>query len=152
MYKTFEHGGKEYRLEYSLEAYMTKYVDPYGNYKTHVAPLVEYMNKMNASGEDADTVSAAFDIPEIAVHAMFAGLIRWHGRGKRGDKSIITFDDAAEFCMELIDEHPGDKYLGSFSGLMLMCIEQIEADGFFNRLAGATVPEDKKPKQKKKAE
>ena len=35
MYKTFESGGKEYRLEYSLEAYMTKYVDQFGNYKTH---------------------------------------------------------------------------------------------------------------------
>lgn len=148
MYRTFEHGGKEYRLEYSLEAYMTKYVDYDGSYKTHVTPLVEYMNKMNESGSDADNVAAAFDIPDVAVHAMYAGLLRWQGRGKRGDKTIVTLDDAAELCMELIDEHPDDKYLGSFSGLILMCIEQIEEDGFFTKLAGATAPQDKKPKKK----
>lgn len=147
MYKTFESGGKEYRLEYSLEAYMTKYVDQFGNYKTHVAPLVEYITAMNNGG--GENVAAAFDIPEIAAHAMYAGLIRWHGRGKRGDKTVVTFDDACELCMDIIDANPDDKYLGTWSGLLMMCIEQIEADGFFTRLAAATEPQDKKPKKKK---
>ena len=146
MYRAFELGGKEYRLEYSLEAYMTKYVDHDGSYKTHVAPLVEYISMMNDGG--SENVAAAFDIPEIAAHAMFAGLIRWHGRGKRGDKTITTFDDACELCWELIEANPGDKYLGTWSGLVMMCIEQIEADGFFARLAAAE-PQDKKPKSKK---
>jgi len=146
MYRTFEYDGKEYRLEYSLEAYLNKYVDHNGVYKTHVTPLVEYMNKMNDGG--GEDVSAAFDIPEIAAHAMYAGLIRWHGRGKRGDKTIVTYDDACELCMELIEANPDDKYLGTWSGLVLMCIEQLEADGFFTRLAAAE-PQDKKPKSKK---
>ena len=150
MYRVIEHDGKEYRLEYSLEAYMTKYVDQYGNYKTHVAPLVEYMTKLNESGEGDDNVAAAFDIPEIAAHAMYAGLLRWHGRGKRGDKTIVTYDDACELCWELLEAHPDDQYLGSWSGLLAMCIEQIEADGFFTRLAGTATPQDKKPEQKPK--
>lgn len=147
MYKAFESGGKEYRLEYSLEAYMTKYVDQFGNYKTHVAPLVEYITAMNDGG--GENVAAAFDIPEIAAHAMYAGLIRWHGRGKRGDKTVVTFDDACELCMDIIDANPDDKQLGTWSGLLMMCLEQIEADGFFTRLAGATEPTDKQPKKKK---
>jgi len=142
MYRTFEHGGKEYRLEYSLEAYMTRYVGIDGASKTHVAPLVEYISSLN----DGGNVAAAFDIPDIAAHAMYAGLLRWHGRGKRGDKSICTFDDACEFCMELIDEHPDDQYLGTWSGLVMMCIEQIEADGFFTKLA--VEPQDHKKKKK----
>lgn len=150
MYKAFEHGGKEYRLEYSLEAYMTKYVDHAGAYRTHVAPLVDMMNEINDSENDAAATTAAFDMPEVAVHAMFAGLLRWHGRGKHGDKTIITFDDAAELCWELMNEHPDDEYLGSWAGLIRMCVEQIEEDGFFAKLGGATQPEDKKPKAKSK--
>lgn len=147
MYRSFEFDGKEYRLEYSVEAYMEKYTDYDGARKTHVTPLVEYMTKMNNGG--GEDVASAFDIPEIAAHAMFAGLIRWHGRGKRGDKTIATLDDAKELCMELIDANPEDKYLGTWSGLVLMCIEQIEEDGFFTKLAGMTEPQDKKPKAKK---
>lgn len=147
MYKTFELDGKEYRLEYSLEAYMTKYVGMDGAYRTHVAPLVELMQRMNET-DDAAAAVAAFDMPDVACHAMYAGLLRWQGRGKRGDKSVVTFDDAAELCMELIEANPGDEYLGSWAGLIRMCIEQIEADGFFERLSGVMEPQDKKPKKK----
>lgn len=151
MYRVIEHDGKEYRLEYSLEAYMTKYVDQYGEYRTHVAPLVDLMNRVNEDeNNEAAGMKAAFDMPEVAAHAMYAGLMRWHGRGKRGDKTIVTFDDAAEFCWELIEAHPDDEYLGSWTGLIKMCIEQIEADGFFTRLSGVTVPLDNEPKKKSK--
>lgn len=148
MYKTFEFDGKEYRLEFSLEAYMTKYTDYNGNYRTHVAPLVELMNEANDEESDA-AIEAAFDLPEVAAHAMYAGLIRWHGRGKRGDKTIVTYDDACELCMELIDANPDDELLGSWSGLARMCIAQLEADGFFEKLSGVKEPEDEKPKKKK---
>lgn len=148
MYKTFTNDGKEYRLEYSLEAYMTKYIDGKGEYKTHVAPLVELMNRFNENEDDAAAQSAAFNMPEVAVHAMYAGLMRWHGRGKHGDKTIVTYDDAAELCWELLEANPDDEYLGSWAGLIKMCVEQIEADGFFTRLSGAKAPQDKKPKKK----
>ena len=151
MYRTFMNDGKEYRLEYSLEAYMTKFVDHDGTYKTHVAPLVDLINEMNANeNNEAANVTAAFNLPEVAVHAMYAGLLRWHGRGKRGDKTVITFDDASELCWEIMENNPDDEYLGSWSGLIKMCIEQIEEDGFFTKLGGQTTPEDKKPKTKKK--
>lgn len=146
MYRTFEHGDKEYRLEFKVEAYMSKYVDYDGQRKTHVAPLVEYISMMNESG--GDNVAAALDIPEIAAHAMFAGLMKYHGNGKHGDKTVTTFDDAKDLCMDIIDEHPDDQYLGSWQGLAMMCIEQLEEDGFFTKLAAAA-PQDKKPKSKK---
>ena len=145
MYRTFEHDGKAYRLEYSLEAYLEKYVDEDGKRTTHVAPLVKLTN------EKEEAVTTMFDMPEIAIHAMYAGLLRWHGRGKRGDKTITTFDAAAELCMELIDGHPDDEYLGSWGGLINMCSEQLEEDDFFNKYAGAMIPEDKEPEKKPKA-
>lgn len=147
MYRTFECDGKEYRLEYSIEAYLAKAPNAEGRYASFIAPLVG-MVAGESGGED---LVAAMDIPTIAVYSLYAGLLRWHGRGSHGDKTILSVEDAGELAIALIDGHPDDEELGSFAGLMNMCLAQMEEDGFFKRLAASQIPKDHKKKQSPKA-
>lgn len=125
---TFTVNGKTYKLQYSIEAFTSKFVDEDGNSVLHIMPLI----KMADSEEDA---YAALDIPNAVCHAMYAGLMRNHGMGKRGDKSITCLEDAAELCMELIDENPDDEKFGSWSGLIKLCTDQMTEDRFFEKFA-----------------
>lgn len=143
MYRTFECDGKEYRLEYSIEAYLAKTPTADGRYASFVAPLLAVAEKL---GEE--DLEAAMDIPSIAVSALYAGLLRWHGRGKNGDLTILSLEDAGELAMNIIDSHPDDEELGSFAGLMTMCLSQMEEDGFFKRLAMSEKIQDHKKKSK----
>lgn len=144
MYRTFECGGKEYRLEYSIEAYLAKTPTAEGKYTSFVTPLLEISGKL---GEE--DLEAAMDIPTIAVSALYAGLLRWHGRGRHGDKTILSIEDAGELAIALIDGHPDDENLGTFAGIMSMCLSQMEEDGFFKRLAASQIPKDHKKKSPK---
>ncbi len=143
MYRTLECGGKEYRLEYSIEAYLAKVPTADGKYSSFVTPLLKIQDRLGT-----EELEAAMDIPSIAVSALYAGLLRWHGRGRNGDMTILSLEDAGELAISIIDEHPDDDELGSFAGLMTMCLAQMEEDGFFKRLAASEKMQDHKKKAK----
>lgn len=131
MYKTLKVGDKEYHLEYSVEAFMTRYTNDEGKSENHVMPLLRLANSAD------DNIATAFELPNAVAHALYAGLLRYHGNTKRGDKSITSVEEAAELAFEIIEENE-DNELGSWSALLNICTEQMTEDGFFEKLGGKT--------------
>ena len=61
----------------------------------------------------------------------YAGLMEAHGTHPDGDGKVPNINVAKKLIAQYIKEHKEEES-GNFYGVMLMCIEQMGEDGFFN--------------------
>lgn len=143
MYKVLEIGGKEYKLEYQMEAAL---------YDECIERLISFMEKAFGgmdTDENADLtdeeiaerqeramkkgIAGISNIPAVTLCVFYAGLLEHHGTGKNGDKSIRSKEDAKDVLRTYLEEHEEDG-TGNFYDLLMICVNQMGEDGFFKRI------------------
>lgn len=142
MYKIIAIGGKDYKLEYSIEAslyeeciekMMNFFSKVYGSdeMSKHIDEVPEEQRENYEKNIIKSALSGFAGIPNTALTIFYAGLIKYHGNGKYGDKSICSKEDAKELIFEYIEEHREDG-TGNFMDILNMCVEKMGEDGFFD--------------------
>lgn len=124
MYKILRISGKDYKLEYSIEASL---------YADCTASLTGLMTEIQIAGEDKNVkkvVSEISNIPQTTLTIFYAGLMEHHGAHPDGDGSVPDIQTAKHLIAQYLKEHSDDE-TGNFFGIMQMCIEQMGEDGFF---------------------
>ncbi len=124
MYKVLQIGGKDYKLEYSIEASL---------YADCTASLTGLMTEIQIAGDSKDIkriVSELSNIPQTTLTIFYAGLMEHHGVHPDGDGSVPDIQTAKHLIARYLKEHSEDD-TGNFFGIMQMCIEQMGDDGFF---------------------
>lgn len=124
MYKVLQIGGKDYKLEYSIEASL---------YADCTASLTGLMTEIQIAGDSKDIkriVSELSNIPQTTLTIFYAGLMEHHGAHPDGDGSVPDIQTAKHLIAQYLKEHSEDD-TGNFFGIMQMCIEQMGEDGFF---------------------
>lgn len=121
-------GSKTYKIKYSVGAAL------YGNCTEKVAEF--FTNGATAQGKDAikSFISTIADLPKLALEMFYAGLIKHHG--EKGDRTVLSIDDAEELLTTLIEENNGEE-LGNFYGIIGVLMNRMAEDGFFD-LIGLT--------------
>ncbi len=137
MYKVLQIDGKDWKIEYSIEASL---------YGECTEKLIEFIQTI-AGGTDelpkdatAEQVAAAkkkfikekisgiCDIANTTLTMFYAGLLEHHGQ--EGDKSIMSKKDAKQLIRKYFSEHAEDG-AGNFYDLLQILMGQMEEDGFF---------------------
>lgn len=122
MYKVLTIGGKDYKLEYSIEASL---------YADCISNLTGLMMDIDMAGTKNDIKKVLLgisNIPQTTLTMFYAGLMEHHGMD--GDGSVPDIQTAKRLISQYIKEHTEDD-TGNFYGVMQMCIEQMGEDGFF---------------------
>ena len=147
MYKVITIGGKDYRLEYNVEASL---------YKDGVDRLINFLSgAFGASGEaeltkgmsqeDKTKVrvelinnlrSEVINLPDTALTLFYAGLLEYHGLD--GDGTVVHKSDAKKLVKQLFAEQPEDG-ICDFAALLKVCMDQMGEDGFFKRTGLETI-------------
>lgn len=123
MYKLLKIGGKEYKLEYSIEASL--YDDCV---KGVMNTLLATSGGINQTAEEM--ISGMANIPSTALTIFYAGLMQYHGTHSDGDGTVPDLATAKKIAVQFLQEHKDDEQ-GTFYGIFAMCIEQMEEDDFF---------------------
>lgn len=142
MYKLLNIGGKDYKLEYSIEASL---------YADCVSSLTGLMADIEMAGTKNDVkkaLSGISNIPHTTLTMFYAGLMEAHGSHPDGDGKVPDIQSAKCLISQFIKEHSDDE-LGNFYGIMQMCIEQMSEDGFFKLVGLESLTQDTTEKQKK---
>lgn len=124
MYKLLSIGGKDYKLEYTIEASL---------YADCVSKLTNLMTDIDAAENNSDIkniIRGISNIPQTALTLFYAGLMEAHGTHSDGDGKVPDLETAKRLISQYIKEHSNDE-TGNFYGIMQMCIEQMSEDGFF---------------------
>lgn len=124
MYKSLTIGGKDYKLEYSIEASL---------YADCTTSLTSLMTEIQIASENKDikkVISEISNIPQTALTMFYAGLMEHHGSHPDGDGTVPDIQTAKRLIAQYLKEHSEDD-TGNFYGIMQMCIEQMGEDGFF---------------------
>lgn len=131
MFKAITIGGKEYHLEYTVEAAL------YGDATQKLMDFIIQTATASSSG-DADRAAiikenlrAVSDIPQTAMTLFYAGLLEHHGTF--GDGSVKSLADAKRLVGQYIREHAEDD-TGNFMDILTMCLDQMGEDGFFKTI------------------
>lgn len=140
MYKILSINGKDYKLEYTIEAAL---------YKDGVDRLIDFLSGTlgvqseeklteGLSDEDKNKVrvqlvknlkSETTNLPNTALTLFYAGLLEYHGED--GDKSVQSLKDAKHLVKQLFMEP--ETTVSDFAELLAVCMEQMGEDGFFKR-------------------
>lgn len=142
MYKILNIGGKDYKLEYAVEASL---------YADCTTKLVEFLGTAYGSAEVAKNIGKAktdsqidaaktaiheslqniANIPDVALTLFYAGLMEHHGYD--GEGNVTSMREAKNLVKQYFKEHEDDDQ-GDFFSLLQICIEQMGEDGFFKRI------------------
>lgn len=147
MYKVLNIGGKEYRLEYSIEASL------YDDCVSSVTSLMVGINESETKKDVKELVKQISNIPMTTLKIFYAGLLEAHGSS--GDGTVPDINAAKAIIKTYLDEHKDDDS-GNFYGIMILCIEKMGEDDFFNliglngMLGIKPEKEPKKPQDHKK--
>ena len=142
MYKLLSINGKDYKLEYTIEASL------YGKCVESTAGLLA---KFGGAAQEKDTmamINGIANIPQTALTVFYAGLLEAHGTHPDGDGKVPDIETAKKLLASLLREHKDDE-LGDFYGVFEMCLSQMEEDGFLKLTGLETVMETMNPKTKK---
>lgn len=142
MYKVLTIGGKEYRLEYSIEASL--YADCVTSLMGMMADVENADNEKNVK----KMLEGMSNIPQTALTIFYAGLMEAHGSHPDGDGTVPDIQTAKRLISEYMKEHKGEDS-GNFYGVMNLCVEQMVEDGFFELVGLNALMESPKKKQKK---
>ena len=161
MYKVIKIGGKDYKIEYTVEASL---------YDECTEKLIEFTGKVfsisdienvtdgmtDAQAAEArkalikNGISSITNIPSVATTLFYAGLLEYHG--PEGDRSVLSISDAKKLIKQYFEEHKEDG-TDNFYDLLQILMEQIGEDGFFKRIGLIQIfekmSESEEPKQPK---
>lgn len=124
MYKVLQINGRDYKLEYSIEASL---------YADCTSSLTGLMTEIQIAGDDKNikkVISELSNIPQTTLTIFYAGLMEHHGAHPDGDGTVPDIQTAKRLIAQYLKEHSEDD-TGNFYGIMQMCIEQMGEDGFF---------------------
>lgn len=150
MSRILEINGKEYKLEFTIEASL---------YKDCTEKVTGFMSNVASTedGEDnkgkiKDLISTMSDIPQTTLTMFYAGLMEHHGED--GDQTVMSLHDAKKLIKQYFKEHQEDE-TGNFYGVMQILLEQMGEDGFFKQIgleqiAEQTTKEVKTPQDHKR--
>lgn len=129
MYKILKIGGKDYRLEYSIEASL------YADCVESIADVLgstaaEDNTGVSEKEQIKEMISGIANIPKTALTVFYAGLMEAHGNHPDGDGAVPDIATAKGLVKQFIIEHKDDE-TGSFCGILTTCLKQMEEDGFF---------------------
>lgn len=155
MYKILNIDGKDYKLEFSIEASL------YNDCIEKITGLMYNISFGQSSRDIKQILSGVSDIPNTTVTCFYAGLLEHHGA--EGDGTVTTRDNAKRLAVALLkDEHSEVK---NWYDLFSICLEQMSEDGFFELIGMSDilstevaprkpkkVPQDHKRKQTKVTE
>lgn len=157
MYKILTIGGREYRLEYTMEAALSnECVETLVNFvgKTVAAENIGEMTKGLSEEKQRqvmeiamkETLSSLTELPQTAITVFYAGLLEHHG--PEGDRTVTTKREAKELIKTFFEEHKDDG-TDNFFDVINICMEQINEDGFFKRIGLEKMFSQAEEKQKK---
>lgn len=144
MYKLLTIGGKEYKLEYTVEASLYKDgIDRLINFlggafgASAEKELTKGLSDENKTKVRTDILnnlrSEVLNIPDTALTLFYAGLLEYHGPD--GDQTVLTKHDAKTLVKTLFHEQDGvEDGISDFASLLQLCTTQMGEDGFFKRM------------------
>lgn len=147
--RTLEIAGKEYTIEYTIEASL------YEECTEKVTSLMFGVAGQDNEDGIKEVISTMKNIPQTALTMFYAGLLEHHGRC--GDGTVLSKDDAKMLLRKYFDEHKDDE-TGNFYGIMEVLLGQMGDDGFFKQIGLEQLtkpqkevkkPQDHKPKATK---
>lgn len=143
MYKVLNIGGKDYKLEYTIEASLYEdcvetMMNLFGSIAVASDPEKTMKGLKGENRERAEKGIATalkkqtFGIPKIALTLFYAGLMEHHGTGRFGDGTVLSKEDAKRVVYQYFDEHKEDGE-DTFADILSICINQMMEDDFFRR-------------------
>ena len=122
MYKTITIGGKDYKLQYSIEASL---------YGDCVASITSMLATIGNAAEKKDIIKQIHEIsniPQVAWTLFYSGLLEAHGMHPEGDGTVPDKQTAKSLMVQYMKEReePADFY-----DILTMCLNQMGEDGFF---------------------
>lgn len=150
MYKTLNIGGKDYKIEYTMEAALCN------ECVESVTGLLMEMGIASSEKDLKQILKNMANLPHVTLTMFYAGLLEYHGDHPTGDRSIKTLSDAKALIKQYMAENK-DSDEGNFYGLMGILFEQMAEDGFFKQIGleqmvnnAETESKAKKPQDHKK--
>ena len=116
-----EINGKEYRLEYTVEASLCD------ECVERTMSLFMAIGEAQNEQDVKKVVSAMTDIPRTALYLFYGGLLEHHSDEIKG------VDDAKRLVSAYFKENKDDEN-ANFYGLLTKCLEQMKEDGFFRQI------------------
>ena len=138
--RTLVIAGKEYTVEYSIEASL------YSDCTEKVTGLMAGLASASGSDDMHKLISSMADVPQTTLHMFHAGLLEHHDG--------ITYAESKKLIATFLKENKDGEY-GNFYGLMGMLIEEMTNDGFFeliglDKMFAPTTKKAKTPSDHKK--
>lgn len=141
MYKVLKIGEKDYKLEYTIEASLyDECIESLVSFLGNIFGAIngsEFLEKANEKEKEMirsavikSSLSSVGNLPSTALTVFYAGLMENHGSS--GDNSVLSKQDAKQIVKEYFKEHKGDG-TDNFYDLLMICLEQMGEDGFFER-------------------
>lgn len=124
MYKLVTIGGKDYKLEYSIEASL------YGDCVASITSMLANIGKAGEKDDIAKQIHEISNVPQVAWAVFYAGLLEAHGIHPLGDGTVPDKQTAKELMVQYMKEHQGEEG-ENFYDVLTMCIKQMGEDGFF---------------------
>ncbi len=159
MYKVLNIEGKDYKLEYTMEAAL------FGECVEMVTKILEGFAEVSSGINETEEISleetftevrkrlngfisTISNIPSKTVSIFYAGLLEHHGTHPLGDGLVPSQQVAKTLLFKFMQEHKGQEE-GDFFGILNMILGQMEEDGFFEftGLNKAFQTQEKKTKQ-----
>lgn len=125
MSKILTINGKEYKIEFTIEAAL--YKDCTDKVTGFMVDVSSVEDKKNIK----EIISTMTDIPQTTLIMFYAGLMEHHGED--GDQTIMSLHDAKKLIKQYFKEHADDE-TGNFYGVMQILLEQMGEDGFFKQI------------------
>lgn len=143
MYKIIKIEGKDYKLEYGIEAslygdcaekiidFMTKTLGVAAG-----AKLPKGISRKDAAeyfkGMVGNLVSGLGNMPQTVLTSFYAGLIKHHG--VNGDGTVLSEADAVDLLDKFFKEQENvEGGITDFYSMLNLILEQMGEDGFFKR-------------------
>lgn len=127
MYKIFKIEGKDYQVEYTIEAAL---------YEECTEAVMNFMIDSGAAAGEKNMkllIKNLANVPQITLTLFYAGLLEHHGPHSNGDGTVKSVEDAKCLATQYFKENP-DAEDGNFYGLLNALIGQMREDGFFKQI------------------
>lgn len=136
MYKIIPIDGKDYKLEFTIEASLCREC---------IEKISGLMVDLSKSDDIKQMLSGVSDIPYTALICFYAGLLEHHGSQPDGDGTVPDINAAKRLAVKLLRDENSD--IDNWYDLFTTCIDQMGEDGFFDLVGMTNLTTGKKPKK-----
>lgn len=138
MYKTLNIGGKDYKIEYTMEAALCNEC---------VEETINLLVEMGAASSENNIkriLKNMADMPHVTLTMFYAGLLEYHS------DTVKTITDAKALLKQYMAENK-DSDTGNFYGFMGILLNQMAEDGFFKQIGLEQMAKSVETEKKAKA-